>query len=300
MRSDGIREGRLEPVSTVVLDLDNTLWDWVHIWHSTFSAELDVLLRLSGINREVLLSEIREVHQRHGTSEYAFLIEELPGLQALHPGEDLTVIYGEAIQAYRNKRREVLKLYPLVEETLSTLKGRGCLIVAYTESLAYYTGYRVRKLGLDGVLDYLYSPADHDLPSGLTPDVIRKYPAMTYEMNHTVHRSTPPGELKPNPDVLKAILSDVRGDPTAAVYVGDSLMKDVAMAQEAGVRDVYAKYGHNRDGPAYELLRAVTHWPDKDVQDEKDVLTAPQITPTHVLEESIGELIDLFEYVPHE
>ena len=283
-------------VTTVVLDLDNTLWDWVHIWYEAFSAELDALLRISGVERETLLDEIRQVHRQHGTSEYAFLIAELPSLQALHPNEDLVQVYAEAITAYRVRRREVLRLYPNVEETLSRLKSAGCTVIAYTESMAYYTSYRVRKLALDHLIDLLYSPADHDLPRGLSADAVRKYPAATYELSHTRHRHTPAGELKPNPTVLLSILADAGSVAADAIYVGDSLMKDVSMAQDAGVVDVYAEYGHNRDGEAYEMLRRVTHWTDADVERERRIHARGEVTPTYVLSESLRELFDLFHF----
>ena len=37
-------------------------------------------------------------------------------------------------------------------DTLRTIRAAGTLVVAYTESRAYYADYRVRTLGLDGVL----------------------------------------------------------------------------------------------------------------------------------------------------
>ena len=55
-------------------------------------------------------------HQRYGTSEYAFLIQELPSLQGLHRGEDLKVVYAEAIQAYKNARTASLRLVFVVRD----------------------------------------------------------------------------------------------------------------------------------------------------------------------------------------
>ena len=67
-----------KPVRSVLItDVDNTLFDWVHVWHAAFSAMLAELLRLSRLDESVLLAEIRKVHQRAGTSEYSFLIGEL-------------------------------------------------------------------------------------------------------------------------------------------------------------------------------------------------------------------------------
>ncbi len=289
----------VSPISTVVMDLDNTLWDWVAIWHATFRAELNKLIELSGLSEELLKKEIRAVHQLHGTSEYAFLIEELPSLGDKHPGEDLTEVYAPAIDAYRQARRQVLHLYPGVRDTLTRLRRVGCLLVGYTESQSFYTRYRVRRMELDGLLDPLYSPDDHDLPDGLTRDRIRRYPAESYELKETCHRHTPRGELKPNRDILLSILNDAGSKASEAIYIGDSLMKDVAMAQAAGVTDVYASYGNTRDGDAYRLLREVTHWTDAEVERERQIHSQDSVQPSYVLRSGFLELLNLFTFVPH-
>lgn len=286
-----------KPVSVVVTDLDDTLWDWVSIWHHPFKAMLDKIGEISGVPREQLLRDFQEVHTRHGTSEYAFALEELPSLMRKHPGEDIVAIYAEAIEAHRNARRQVLKLYPHVLETLESIKDHGTLIVGYTESLAFYTRYRLLKLGLDRTLDFLYSPADHDLPKGLTPEAIRKYSPECYKLRRTVHRHTPAGKEKPSPEVLLQILADVGASPDEAIYVGDKLVKDIAMAQAAGVTDVHAVYGEAHNREEYELLRSVTHWSPEAVRREIATTTA-QMKPSYTLQNSIAELHDYFEFIP--
>jgi phosphoglycolate phosphatase len=282
--------------TVVVTDVDNTLLDWVSLWHATFSAMLDRLLQKSGADRETLLDEIRTVHQKHGTSEYAFLIEELPSLRDAAGGVPPAEFYEDAIAEYGRVRRQELRLYPGVMDCLAELRSRGVLIIAYTESLAYYTGYRFRKLGLDTVVDRLYSPADHDLPTGLTAEELRRYPASHYELAVTKHFHTPAGELKPNPRILLEILADVGASASDAVYVGDSLTKDVAMAQSANVLDAFAAYGAAQNTEAYELLRRVTHWPDEAVISEKDMVARPTITPTLTLDAGFGDLLDKVDF----
>src|SRR5271167_4741740 len=126
---------RSSEISVVITDLDNTLFDWVEIWFRSFTALVDRLVKDSGIEREQLLDEIRDIHQRHGTSEYAFLIEELPSLKALHPDDDLVQLYDGAIHDFRKARKASLRLFPGVIETLRKLKRQGVLIVGYTESM---------------------------------------------------------------------------------------------------------------------------------------------------------------------
>jgi len=284
-------------VSVVVTDLDNTLFDWVQIWHEPFRAMLTKLVEMSKVPEDKLLAEIQKVYEAHGTSEYAFLIEELPSLKAASPGSDLAELYRPAIDCYCRAREGVLKLYPSVRETLEVLKDRGVLIVAYTESMAFYSRYRMRKLGLDRLVDYLYSPQDHDLPEGMSREQVRRYDAEKYELRRTLDRHTPQGQLKPNPKLLLDIIKGVGGVPEEAIYVGDSPMKDIAMAQTAGVTDVWARYGTAQRRPEYELLRRVTHWSKEDVEKEKK-LSEPARPASYVLAGSFEELLPMFSFSP--
>jgi phosphoglycolate phosphatase-like HAD superfamily hydrolase len=283
-------------VSVIVTDLDNTLYDWLGFWHGCFSAMLNELALKSEIAADVLEKDFRQIHQKHGTSEYAFSIEELRSLREKHgPDANLTEIYKSAIEAYRKARREILRPYPEVVDTLEILKDKGCLLIAHTESMAFYTNDRLRRLGLDRVIDYLYSPPDHEIPNRLSVDKLRHYPKEHYQLRRTIQRETPRGEFKPNPALLRDILKGVGASADQTVYIGDGLMKDVAMAQQAGVLDVWAKYGASQSRQEYELLRRVSHWSEVDVQREKALLKGITITPTCVCETSFKELLDHVE-----
>jgi FMN phosphatase YigB (HAD superfamily) len=280
-----------KPRKTVLItDCDNTLYDWVDIWYRSFAPMLDVLVAQSGVAREKLVLEIKQVHQKHRTSEYAFLIEELPCLKSLYPHDDLTIVYADAIAAFEDGRRASLRLYPTVLETLTAIKASGTLIIAYTDSMAFYSIYRIGKLGLDGVLDALYSPPDHDLPERVDPN----YSKVGNGLLRTAHRHIPPGEVKPNPRVLLDIIADLSTTSSSCVYVGDSLVKDISMANEADVASVHAKYGEAHRREEYELLKAVTHWHDAQVNQEQQGVTA---VPTCVINETFGEIMDHYEFV---
>lgn len=260
----------MKAITVVITDLDDTLWDWVDIWYRSFKAMLEQLVKDSGIPEETLINDFKEVFTRHNTTEYAFAIEELRSLKSKHPNENLTDIYSGAIDAYRKARKAALKTYPGVLGTLITLKKKGVLLVGYTESMSFYTCYRLRKLELDHLFDYLYSPRDHELPENIDVTKIRYYSPEHYKLHDVVHRFTPAGKLKPSPDVLKEILKDIGVESKNAVYIGDKLNKDISMAQSAGVIDVWAKYGEAKDRKEYELLRKVTHWTQEEVKKEKE------------------------------
>lgn len=281
--------------TVLITDLDNTLFDWVSLWHSCFTAMMSEITKISGVSFDDLKPEIRKVHQRHGTSEYSFLIEELPQLKKRFASEPLPQIFKPAIEAFRTRRREQLRLYPTVADTLLKIKGAGAAIVGYTESMAFYSNYRIRRLGLDGVFDHIFSPADHDIPDGISREDIRQYPASHYKFKYTKHEHTPKGSLKPNAQVLLNIIASLDIPKTECVYVGDSLQKDIAMAQDAGVLDVYARYGKAQDTNAYTLLREITHWSDSDVEREKKI-SERDVRPGVTLEKSFGEILNHVQF----
>lgn len=276
----------------LITDVDNTLLDWQDIWYQTFSGMIEKVIEISGIDPETLFAQSSLIHQRYGTSEYSRLLEELPCLRELYGNHVLTNM-APAIDEFREVRRKVLQLYPTVEETLKTLKAAGVLIAAFTESKAFYTNYRFRKLGLDGLIDYLYSPEDHSMPDE-TPGT-RYYTPDSYSFKHTIHHYTPEGEVKPNPDILLQIISDLGASISEVVYVGDNILKDVFMARQAGVTDVHALYGASQHKPEYELLRKVTHWTPEMVERERNALKPGGLIPTHVLETNFAQILSLFE-----
>lgn len=285
----------MRATSIIITDLDNTLWDWFHAWYASFSAMLEHLERVSGVPVAVLEPEIRAVHQQRGTSEYSYLLNELPSLRAAAGDEEPLVKYDEAVHAMNSARRANTRLYARVKDTLLTLRDRGVLVVAYTESIAYWTEWRIKNTGLDGVIDILYSAPDHDLPLGVSFDDFRTLRPEHYGLKLTEHRHVAKGAVKPNAEILLSILSDCSKDAADAIYVGDSLMKDIAMAQEAGLRNAHAKYGESQRRAEYALLQRVSHWPDSDVSKEQRLTITGEVVPQFVLRNGFWELLEVLD-----
>ncbi|MDO6775120.1 HAD-IA family hydrolase [Shewanella sp. 3_MG-2023] len=279
--------------SVLITDLDNTLFDWFNIWYKSFKPMFDKVLEISEVDSAALIAEIKAVHQEHGTAEYAFLLESIPVLQAKYgTSEAIRKAMTPAIEAFREARVSTLKLYPTVESTLQAIKESGALVVVYTESKSYYSSYRINKLGLDKYIDYLFTPPDHKLPDD-------KYKS-SFNFQNVIQHVTPEGELKPNPQLLKDIIENVGSSISDCVYIGDSEMKDIEMAQKAGVDDVFAKYGtehFNDDEEAYNLLRSVTHWTDQDVAREKEIKESSSGAKASIEVNTFSEIMEHYNFV---
>lgn len=286
-------------VSVLVTDLDNTLWDWFELWYCSFKPFLDSLVKTLGISEETLKAQIKEIHQKHHTSEYSLLLQELPCVRE-HVGEgfDPYEHFSDVIKAFREGRKKASVLYPTVFDTLQKIHGRGTIIVGFTESQFFYTTQRIRTLGLDGVIDVLYTTQDQGLPPLDELRQLRNKPDSYYDLHKTRTSHLPIHALKPDPELLSMILKDLHATPDDAIYVGDNLYKDILMAKQTGVCAVHAAYGESHRDSRYELLRDVTHWRTNDVAREK---TAKEdgIQPDYVLRQSFDELLQIFNFVEY-
>lgn len=285
-------------IDTVILDLDNTIFDWFAVWYASFRPIYDDIIKISGKPASEVEASIRKVHQQHRTSEYTFLLEELDLLETQRSNSSIRDVFREAIEKSRAGRDQTLKLYPSVFPSLWDLKQKGTKIVAYTESMGFYSAYRLKRFGLDGVIDILFSPQDHEVPAGVSVEKLRRHPDEFYQLQVTQVRHTPPGELKPNPKVLLDILKTIGATPDRCAYIGDSLFKDVAMARDVGVLDVHAQYGESQRKPEYKLLQNVSHWTQEDVEREAAITSKGlNFTPSVVLKDSFAEIFMHCDFV---
>jgi FMN phosphatase YigB (HAD superfamily) len=286
-------------VDTLILDLDNTIFDWFAVWYAQFEPIYREIINVAGKPVAEIEADIRRVHQKRRTSEYTFLIEEIEVLKDIRAQGDIRDHFKDAIDESRRGRDRQLRLYPTVFRSLWDVKKRGTKIIAYTESMGFYSAYRLKRFGLDGVIDVLFSPEDHDVPAGVSLERLRHQPDEFYQLEVTEVRHTPPGELKPNPGVLLDILKMVDASLERCAYVGDSLFKDVAMARDVGVFDVHAKYGESQRRPEYALLQQISHWTQEDVEREKAITAhGHDFEPSAVLKGSFAEIFDYCDFGP--
>lgn len=288
----------MKKISAVIFDVDNTLYDFMDFYNPAMTAMIDKISEKSGVEKDQLIKEFRAIHQREGTSEYVFAVQELPSLLALHPNDNIAKLYDDAIYAFRSERKKHLKLYDGVLETLHEIKKSGTRIIAYTESPGFHAMSRLKRLGLDGVIDVVYSMPDHEIPQDKDMDVVRMYPESNYRFETTEMRFTPRGVLKPDPASIQAIIHDLNMDEDGVLYVGDHLMKDMAMAKKIGLNAAHASYGVYMDPAKYGLLRQISFWTDEMIEKEKKFHEANPMPPDVTLE-NISDLLKNYEFTTY-
>jgi FMN phosphatase YigB (HAD superfamily) len=281
----------MPPIRTVILDLDNTLYDWVGFYIPSFSAMVRVLSKVSGINEHELMASFKRVHELHKSTEYAFAIEELDVLKSKTGKMSTREVfenYGTAIEAFRETRGKTLHLYGGVAETLRDLKSGARSLVAVTDATMYYAVRRLKDLGIEQMFDMICAPADHGLPQGVKPEDARSSTdPRRYQSMIPIQLSLDRSVRKPDPAILKAILAATQTPPQEAILVGDSLTRDVLLAKRCRVWDVHAEYGTRIDPVLLNQLLKITYWTDSDVEEDRR-LRREQIGPTFTIDSFRG------------
>ena len=286
----------------IVTDLDDTVYDWLGFYIPSFWAMLQEVARISGLPEDELVPAFRRVHQRHGTTEYAFSIEELdvlPPVRTPHDLHERLERFGPAIRAFRESRKDLLRPYPGVRDTLESLVAAKVPIVAYSDSMIEYVSRRLRQLDVDQYFAAIYAPEDHGIPANLPEALLRKK-APEEVRARTDHRAIPEGRRKPDPEILTTIARDLGCPISRTVYVGDSLSRDVRMAQDAGAIDVWARYGAHKAGQDLELLKRITYWKEQHMETAEGAVASPsQSTPGFVID-AFSDLLDIVRMVMHQ
>lgn len=274
-----------DPV-VIITDVDNTLYDWVHLWAGAFGSLVAALTRLTGVGVEEWIRAARAVHVRRGATECPSLLAEMAD-SALWPLRlDASRVLPPAAAAYRDYWDHHLAPYPGMRESLTALAARGHTVVAYTEGDVSIAASRLARMGLAGVIRRVFGRAALPTPANASHCLVGASRHVPIAVDFI-----PRDDVKPNTAGLGAILARCGTTGAGAVYVGDSLWKDVGMAKSLGMPALWAHYGTVRDSSDAALLDRVGHWPAADVARERQA-TPADVRPDAILEHP-SELVDV-------
>ncbi len=212
-------------IRLVITDLDNTLYDWIESFVPPFYAMVSSAAAFLGVEEKQLLDELQAVHQRHGSSEHPYALLETTTVEQQMWDKDRATrrrLLSEVFHEFNKLRKQNLRLYQGVATTLGALKSFGVPAVAYTDARVQNSLFRMVKLSLLPLISRLYAP-QHNVesePPGPTPDYVSSIPK-------DYVRLLPPEDRKPNPEALIDICNDFGVAPAAALYIGDSMVRDI-------------------------------------------------------------------------
>jgi phosphoglycolate phosphatase-like HAD superfamily hydrolase len=275
-------------VNAVIVDMDNTLYDWVGYFVPAIQAMLAKAAQLLGVENDALRDDLRAVHVAHRNTEYPFALLETRTVVARFPGLTTPERHDAlepAFAAFNRVREQHLHLYPGVAESMKKIKDAGCNLYGHTEATDINITSRSRALGLQGQLEAIYAPRFNGSPHPL--GVRRQGLA-----NSVPVRSLPPTARKPDPEAMRLILSEIGVPPHRCLYVGDNLLKDISMAKRAGMLAAWARYGTEHDSSLWRALVSISHWDSAAAANDRPP-EAIDVQPDVVLK-SFGELFEHF------
>ena len=279
-------------VNAVILDMDNTLYDWVSYFVPAVRAMLAEAARLLDIDEAQLREDLRAVHVARGNTEHPFALLETrtvaSHLTALSRQERYDFLK-PAFTAFNNVRDQRLRLYPGVLETLKAIRGAGCRLFGHTEATDINISSRARSLGLHGLLEAIYAPRFTGLAHPLGGKRQRSRETVAV-------RPLPSTARKPDPSSIQLILKEIGVQADRCLYVGDSLAKDVAMARNAGILAAWARYGTSHDPQLWRDLVDLSHWDATAVAAAKNASAEPSDIQPDVTLDSFGELLCRFTF----
>jgi phosphoglycolate phosphatase len=277
-------------IRILVTDLDNTLYDWVGFFAKAFAAMVDEAVLILEVDREVLLDDLKAVHQHNHESERPWSLAETNTATRRWPNADLAqriILLDGAFHAFNRVRKNHLKLYPAVATTLRCIQTACVPIIGHTEATVPNALFRVRHLGVTDLFSRLYATASSN------PDRSAEKPDCNF---HERVISVPRVIHKPDPRVLLDICSEFGVVPQEVLYVGDSISRDIGMAQQIGMHAAWAAYGTHHDPKDWSTLVRVTHWTDEDVARTEAARERFGDAQPEVRLESFADILDHYEF----
>jgi phosphoglycolate phosphatase len=232
-------------IRAVITDMDNTLYSWVDYIVPCLEAMVGSLCQTTGFPRIRVVQALKEVYERYESNEYPFAIQESNLYQEFHYDFDSfdNLVITPAREAFGAARRKYLRPYRHVPETLEKLKKAGIPVIALTDAPRNPAERRVQTMKLDEHLAAVYTLPAFPFPgTGVAQEIVERERAGGVKLACPV-LELPRDHEKPDQRGLLRVCKDFGIEPREVLFVGDSLPKDVAIAQATGALDVWAEYG---------------------------------------------------------
>jgi phosphoglycolate phosphatase len=259
-------------IRALVTDLDNTLYPWVDYIVPSLEAMVESLAATTGLPRVRIVQSLKAVYARHESNEYPFAIQESELFKPYEADFDSfnALVVDPARRAFKAARERWLRPYPGVREALEALRRRGLEVIGLSDAPRNAAELRLKWLKLDGHFDALYTLPGYAVPDNVDPEIKRREAAGHYRSRAPVVELPHEAE-KPSPAGLRRILADRGLAGREVLYVGDSVKKDMPVAEACGALGVWAEYGTYVSAEYRERLA---------------VISASSVTRRHVAEET--------------
>ena len=202
-------------IKAVILDIDNTLMDFMRMKRAAVDAAADAMLDAGlTMGKEELRDKIFEIYWKEGIEDQNIFDKVL----MKEFGKVDPKILAAGIIGYKRAKEGHFTLYPHVKMALTDLLKMGVRMGVVSDAPRLSVWLRIVGLGLHHFFDHVVTFDDT-------------------------------GEKKPSPKPFQKILALMGCEPGEAIMVGDWAGRDIKGAKALGMRTAWAKYGNEFDTP---------------------------------------------------
>ena len=239
---------KLKGIKAVITDADNTLYSWIDYIVPSLEALTETLHRITGFSREAIVESMKKVFTAYNTNEYAFVLQEADIFEGMRRKDFRwfqTHVVDPARYSFNRARKSNLRVYPGVHKTLQILCSRGIRVIGLSDAPCFPAEQRIKHLGVDRYLHALYALKSYPVPrhGELDGEIVNRIRVGYYKSLIEKVVELPLSFEKPSTRGIARILEDERLKLERVLIIGDSLKKDIRIAQEMGIADVWARYG---------------------------------------------------------
>lgn len=247
--------------------------------------------------QDEITSDLKKVHQRHHNSEHPFSLAETDIVKNwLNEGHEISEL-DPAFHAFNKERKSRLSTFEGIKETLSILLKSNINIIAHSDSNSLAVIDKLSRLGLIDYFSKIYCVKDGDTQHPNGGPLSSTFETFPYQKIHHLEI----WEKKPNPEIINHIMRENDLTTENTFYVGDSLSKDIYMANKAKIHSIWAKYGNIHNPEYYEKLLRISHWSDDDIEMEKKLRgIAADTVPEFVCNSGFYEVLEFLGLKPKE
>ena len=196
-------------IKAVIFDLDNTLLDFMKMKEHAVKAAIAGMIEAGlDIDNEESYKTIVSIYEKEGWENqqvFNYFLDRTVG-------EVNNKYLAAAIVAYRRAREANLLLYPNVNHTLVELMKIGIKLAVVSDAPSREAWMRIYYLNLHHHFDIV----------------------LTFDDTNA---------RKPSPIPFQMALKELKTEPSETLMVGDWPERDVAGANNLGIRTIFARYG---------------------------------------------------------
>ncbi len=233
----------------LILDLDNTLYNWMDAYASGLNAQIDYISKFVPLTKKKIENKFKKVFLKYGEVEVLYAVYELEFWKYLTIQKDQRKrIQKKSLEIFFQNFNKELKLYPTVKNTLIWAKQNQIKIFALSDAYPFFVHHRLKKCHIENIFDKIY----------VTKDKINLHVKDVKFLSNMI--ILPSNKSKPSPYTINEIKKDYHLKKENMFLVGDNIAKDIECAKKAEITSILVQYKNSSKSQSRQLLSKVTPW----------------------------------------